>query len=637
MTILSVRREVSEFRKRYKWMALFAMVCFLGIASRLVYLQVIDYRHWAAEARQNVTKRVRLPATRGVIVDRHGRVVADNRPAYNLFVTPQLLADADVELLGKLMHLSDVEMLDFREKLAAVPERRRSHMLKMFDDITRDQYAAIETYKRELPAVQTVVVPVRTYPFEGLGAHAIGFLNEVSAEDLERLEGQNYRAGQHVGRSGIEKAWESYLRGHDGELKIVVDVQGREFKGENRLRKRSERKEPVPGRNLRLTLDMGIMRSVQRAFGGRPSGAAVVVDVRTGYVRALYSKPGYDLNEMSGRLTHKRAQEFEEDPFRPLIDKSIYESYFPGSTFKPISALAALQEGILDSSERYECTGYYELGNRKFRCGHVHGEIDLHKAIAQSCNVYFYRLGQQVGLDRLAEYARDFGLGEPTGLGINTEAGGFIPTRDWYKEHYGQHYRLGFTLNAAIGQGNTRVTVIQLAMVYAAIANGGTLHVPQLVEAIENPDGTTVAHFEPKIRRQVHVDPQHLATVMDGMNGVVNEYGGTAFDERIEGGVVVAGKTGTAQVSQRRLRPGDDPKRAWFFRRSHAWFAGYAPADDPQLAIVVLVEHGGDGGKHAAPIAIQVLQEALADTIAQPTHVATQRATGKPSTQRAPR
>ena len=629
--MLSVRREVSEFRKRYKWMALVAILCFLVIVSRLVYLQIVDYDHWAAEARQNITKRVRLPATRGIIVDRHSHVIADNRPAYNVFVTPQLMGDEDIERLAELMHLTDVERVDFREKLSAVPERRRSHMIKMFEDITRDQYAAIETHNRELPAVQTVVVPVRTYPYESLGAHAVGFLNEVNAEDLERLKGQGYRAGQHIGRSGIEKAWESYLRGHDGELKIVVDVQGREFKGESRLRKRSERKEPVPGRNLRLTLDMGIMRSVQRAFGGRPSGAAVVVDVRTGYVRAIYSKPSYDLNEMSGRLTLKRAQELEENPFRPLIDKSIYESYFPGSTFKPISALAALQEGLVNGSEHYECTGYYELGNRKFRCGHIHGDIDLHKAITQSCNVYFYRLGQQVGLDRLAKYAREFGLGEPTGLGINTEASGFIPTRNWYKEHYGEHYRLGFTLNAAIGQGNTRVTVMQLAMAYAAIANGGTLYVPQIVEAIENPDGTTVAHFEPKVRRQVEVDPMHLTTVMDGMFGVVNEYGGTAFDERIEGGVAVAGKTGTAQVSQRRPRPGEDPKRSWFFRRSHAWFAGYAPAEDPQLAVVVLVEHGGDGGKHAAPVALRVLQEALANTTQQSTQLATQHAAHKRS------
>ncbi|MDD9947635.1 MAG: penicillin-binding protein 2 [Myxococcales bacterium] len=623
MTIISVRREVGEFKKRYKWMTLFVILAFGGIFARLVHLQVIQHDHWAKEARRNITKRVRLPATRGVIRDRHGRVIADNRASYNVLMTPQLLDVDDVQKVGALMQLSPEQLEDLRVRLSSVSERRRSHLIQMFSDITRDQYAALETHNRELPGLTTVGVPMRRYPFDGLAAHTIGYLNEVNAEDLKRFPEAGYRAGHHIGRMGIERAWESYLRGRDGELKVVVDVRGREFEGA-RLHKKSERREPIPGRDLTLTLDMGLMRAVQRAFRGHPSGAAVVVDVHTGYLLALFSKPSYDLNEMSGRLTVARAQEIQKNPFRPLIDKTIYESYFPGSTFKPISALTALQDAVYDGTERCDCPGYYELGGRKFRCGHSHGDTDLRKAIVQSCNVYFYRLGQAVGLDRLGHYARMFGFGEPSGLGLNTEAKGFFPTKAWYRERYGARYRLGFTINAAIGQGDTRVTLVQLAMAYAAIANGGTLYVPQVVRSVDDPDGTSVAEFGPRVRRQVDVDPDHLKKVTDGMHGVVNDMKGTAFGARVVGGVPMAGKTGTAQVAKRKLQPGEDPRRAWYYRRSHAWFAGFAPARDPKLAVVVLVEHGGDGGKNAAPIATQVLQHALGKEEAA-THTASQR------------
>ena len=612
MTMLSVRREVGEFRKRYKWMALAVLVALGAILVRLVQLQLIERDHWAQEAQRNITKRVRLPATRGLVYDHNGRVVAENRPAYNLYVTPQLMDRADIDKLADLMELEPEDKRDLIQRLQAVPTRRRSHLLQMYTDISRDQYAALETHKRELPGVAVVTVPVRRYPFKRLGSHAIGYLNEVNAEDLERLDGRGYRAGQQIGRTGIERAWESYLRGQDGQLTLVVDVRGREHNPlGTRLQRRSSRKEPVPGLDLSLTLDMDLMRSVERAFRGHPSGGAVVVDVRTGRVRALFSKPSFDSNEMSGRLSMERAEEIQQDPFRPLIDKTTYESYFPGSTFKPISALTALQDEILTTATRYDCGGYHELGRRKFRCGHAHGDVDMRSAIVQSCNVYFYKLAEQVGLDRLGRFSRDFGLGEPTGIGINTEASGFIPTRAWYQKHYGEHYRLGFTLNAAIGQGNTRVTLIQLAMAYAAIANGGTLYVPQLVQQVREAGGAVVEEFPPRVRRKVSIDPGHLTYVIDGMFGVVNDPNGSAYDARIEGGVPVAGKTGTAQVAKRKLRPGEDPRRAWYYRRSHAWFAGFAPAGNPELAVVVLVEHGGAGGKYAAPIAMQILQEAL--------------------------
>jgi penicillin-binding protein 2 len=612
MNLLSVRREVGEFKKRYKWMVLFVLVTMTTIIGRLFQLQLVQNDRWLAEAEKNITKVVRLPATRGIIRDHKGRIVAQNRPAYNVYVTPQLVGEPQLNQIAELLSLDADAKARFKRRMDNVPARRRSHFVLAFNDITRDQYAAIETHRRELPGLNVVATPVRFYPFKALGAHTIGFLNEVSGEDLKRLRGLGYYAGQSVGRSGLERAWESYLRGKDGELRVVVDVQGQELDGSpHRVAQRSVREEPTPGLDMRLTLDMDMMRAAERAFRGQPSGGVAVVDIKTGRVRALYSKPGYDLNEMGGGLTESRAKELFDNPFRPLIDKTTYETYFPGSTFKPISAIAALQDSIMTSSVHYDCPGYYELGQRRFRCSHVHGDTDMREALTRSCNVYFYKLAEQVGIDRIAAYAREFGLGQKTGLGINTEASGFVPSRDWYAKNHNNKYHLGFTLNTAIGQGDTRVTLIQLVMVYAALANNGALYVPQLVERVEQADGSTVEEFPPRVRRHINIDPAHMALIKQGLFGVVNERDGTAYEARIEGGVLVAGKTGTAEVSKKKLNPKEDPRREWYYRRAHSWFAGYAPADNPELAIAVIVEHGGTGGKFAGPIATSVLQDAL--------------------------
>jgi len=626
MNLLSVRREVGEFKKRYKWMALVVVLVFVVLFGRMVQLQLVQYERHARIARENITRTVVLPATRGVIRDANGRVVATNRAAYDVYLTPQYLAPGDVGRIGELLGLDEEARAALRERLARVPARRRSHQVRVFTDISRDQLAALEPHQRDLclrtgsrdnptrlPCLHMVSEPARTYPFGRLGAHAVGYLNEMNAEELERLQPAGYRLGDRIGRTGVERAWESYLRGRRGFRRVYVDVRGRQVdtaSGEDG----PVRREPVPGRDLTLTLDMELMRIIERAFAGHPSGAAVVVDVRTGAVRALYSKPSYDLGAFTGGLSHAEYGELRDNPFRPLIDKTIYESYFPGSTFKPVSAVAALQNGVIDPTTRVECIGWHELGNTRFGCTRQHGEVNLREALVQSCNVYFYRLAEQVGLDRLARVAEDFGFGRRTGVGINAEAPGFIPTRSWY-ERVGRRFRLGYTLNTAIGQGDVKTTLTQLAMAYGAIANGGTLYVPQLVERVTGPDGTVVEEFEPRVRRRVHVDQEHLALVIDGLYGAVNDPTGTAFDARVEGGVPVAGKTGTAQVT-RRARPDEDPRRSWYLGRSHAWFAGFAPAEEPQYAIVLLVEHGGAGGQQAAPIAINVLQEYLgAETV----------------------
>lgn len=610
MSLLSVRREVGEFRKRYKWMALFVIVIFGALLGRTFQLQIVERDHYAAIARENITKTLTLAATRGIIRDRGGRVVVTNRPAYDVYVTPRLLREGDVSRIAELMGMSAEERADFERRLEEVPEHRRTHQVRFFTDIRRDQLASLATHELDLPAIDVLVTPMRSYPYDHLGAHAIGYLNELTAEELSELRPAGYRLGDRIGRSGIERAWESFLRGRRGYRRVPVDARGRIMEGAVIEDGRPTLVEPIPGRDMTLTLDMDLMRIAERAFRGHPSGAAVVVDVNTGAVLAAFSKPSYDLNELTSGMSRDRYAEMR-DPrsFRPLIDRTIYESYFPGSTFKPITAIAALQDEVVDPAARVDCQGAYTLGRTRFRCTSQHGEVDMRQAMVQSCNVYFYRLAEVVGLDRLARFAQDFGLGRRTGVGINTEASGFIPTREWY-ERGDQHWRAGYALNTAIGQGDTRVTLVQLTMSYAAIANGGTLYVPRLIETVSSPDGTIVERFEPRVRRRVHVDREHLAYVIDSLYGAVNDHGGTAYDARIPDGVTIAGKTGTAQVSER-ARHDLDPDRAWYLNRPHAWFAGFAPAEDPEVAIVVLVEHGGAGGRQAAPIAIRILQEYL--------------------------
>lgn len=612
--MLSARREVGEFKERYKWMALFVVLALCGIISRLVYLQLIEREKWAGEAQRNILKRVRLPATRGLLRDTKGKAVASNRPSFDVYVTPQALDAEDIDRLSRLMGFDASGKADMIARLGQVSERRRSHMVELYRDISRDQFAALETHKREFAGVVLVARPVRKYPYGSLAAHAIGFLNEVGGEDMKRFPDRKYKAGDLIGRSGLEAAWESYLRGQDGELTVAVDSAGRAFQSGGAPKSAPEvRKEPIPGRDLRLTLDMDLMKFLDKAFRTQAAGAAVLVDVHTGRVRALYSKPGYDLNEMSGRLSPKRHAELNNSPYRPLIDKSVYDTYYPGSTFKPISALAALEDSTVPPSDRVVCGGYYQLGNRRFHCTHSHGPVDMHRAIIQSCNVYFYKLAEQVGLERIGELAADFGLGVVTGVGINTESAGIVPSKEWYLKTH-ETYSLGNTLNTAIGQGDTRVTVIQLAMMYAAMANGGDLYMPQLVQAIEAPDGTLIEEFPPRIRRHISISKEHMAYVNDAMAGVVNDPKGTAFAARIAGGTTVAGKTGTAQVTSAKVNVPAEEGGSGYSQRTHAWFAGFAPVRDPQLAIVVLVEHGGHGGVEAAPIAIKVLNEALGTT-----------------------
>lgn len=614
MITLSQRREVGEFRKRYRWMALFVLLVFFGLTLRIAQVQLFQRDRWTGIAQENITDTVELPATRGVIRDVKGRVIASNRPSYDVYAIPRRLAASAgmVDRVASLMGLSSEETVALHERLNAVPPARRAHRLELFSDISREQLAALETHLSELPGVDIVTVPLRSYPFGALGAHVVGYLNEVNENDLASDDAA-YRAGDRIGRSGLEGRYESLLRGTRGYRRVMVDARGRaqhvsrpESLDVDMMRK------PVPGHDIQLTMDMDLMQALDRAFRQYPAGAAVVVDVHTGAIRAMYSKPAYDPNEMSSGLSTERYTELTDNPFRPLIDKTLYETFFPGSTFKTVTALAALEQGVIDSTHRVECLGMMRIGPQRFRCHSRHEWVDLYGALVGSCNVFFWDIADDVGLERITEYARALGFGEKTGIQLGSEAAGFLATRAWYEEHYGK-FRVGYTLNTAIGQGNTRVTVLQLAMAYATLANGGTLHVPQLVQNIRGPDGSLFETFRPQVKRELDFLPDSLELLRRALGDVVADEAGTAYSARNRDGVTVAGKTGTAQVVDRKAATTAEGPSAWYLDRSHGWFSGFAPARDPQVAFAILVEHGGSGSASAAPIATAVMQHYLGE------------------------
>jgi penicillin-binding protein 2 len=619
MRLFAQRSDVGEFRRRYRWMVIVVIGAFIVLVGRLVQLQLVEGEVHRAQARRNIVREGYLATTRGVIRDAYGRVLSANRPAYNVYVTPSAL---DVEktwpTVARLARLDDAEQVNLeqtiRERRALDPkDRRRQQQILVKVDVDRDAVAYLETHEKDLPGVEVAPSPVRYYPFGALGAHMIGTMREVNREELAWLGERGYRAGDRTGSIGVERRWESYLRGQRGSRKTVRGAGRRLDMAELEAKYLEEprRVEPIPGRDVTLTLDIELVDAMDKAMRGHLAGAIVVADVRTGRILAALSKPSFDPNVVSGGMgTRAVSDAFKRlyaDPLKPTLDKTISAAYPPGSTYKPFSAIAGLADGLVDPDAVVDCRGGFEYGKRYFRCTGVHRRVNLHGAMVQSCNTYFYELGSRISIDRLASIGLDFGFGVKTGIGVNPEARGRMPTRGWYTRRYKQAFYGGFTVLSAIGQGASTVTVLQLALAYAALANGGTVYQPQVVRSIETSDGTIVQEFPPRVRHVVDVPLDHLTRIKASLEGVVNEKRGTAYGGRIEG-VEVSGKTGTAQVSHVTPR-GVDPGKVWYFNRAHAWFSGYAPSRAPEIAIVVIIEHGGGGGENAAPVAMKVVRE----------------------------
>ncbi len=622
MEIAGQDAELPEIRHRSQVLSVIVTLVFVGLAVRLFYLQVIQGDHYYRMTAENIIRTNTLPATRGQIRDRKGRVLATMIPTWDVEVYPSQLTRESYDRLRALLG-PDLERFPTWEAIRAEATKGKDRTLVVAEDISREIMAQLET-SLDKPGIHVAAVQRRHYPNGSTAAHAIGYLNEVSADELKTRKEDGYVSGDTIGRTGIERQWEPYLRGHKGFEKVVVNRRG--------LRRTDVRiadlvtdgpisQSPAPGNNVILTIDLDVQKIVERSLRSVHSAAAVVIDVETGRILAIASKPAFDPNMMSGGGSREDLTRVLTDRLRPLRDKALSDTFNPGSTFKVITALSGLEEKIIVPEDKTKCLGHIRVARRRFRCTKTHKTVNLYDAVVQSCNVFFYDLGGRPGMmNRMAKTAADLGLGAPTGLGLNGEQPGFIPTEEWHRardaaDKKGDGFAIGHALNTAIGEGAVRATVLQMALLYATIASDGKLWLPQIVDRVESPTGQVLEEFPPRVRREVMVSQDSLVLLRRALYGVVYDPKGTAYKARPQR-IEIAGKTGTAQVFQGGRRGGDEPPLP-YERVDHAWFAGFAPATKPRIAFAVLVEHGGHGGAVAAPVAADIV-ESYFDLVAPP-------------------
>jgi penicillin-binding protein 2 len=591
----------------------------VAISVQLYRLQITQGEEYSAKSVANFVKEVRLRADRGLIKDQRGTILVDSRPSFDAFITPAFCTNCAVEVLprlGELLGWDEVQRKKVEEQVRVARRNAPFHPLSVRIDLTRDEYDRINARRDMLDGVDVVPVPHRNYRTGNVLSHVLGYMNEINPDELERLnaEGSRYALGDYIGRRGLERYFETTLRGTDGVRKEVVNARGRVIEElQNKLGKDAV-VPSRPGNNVVLSIDMRLQEVAEQNFPAS-AGAVVAVDAKTGFIRAVVSRPGFDPNLLTGRITPTQMAALAKDPLQPMINRVSANHFSPGSTFKVISALAAYKSGLFRPESVVSCPGGYRLGARTWRChkDSGHGPVNGKTAMQYSCDTWFYKVADTIGLDPIAEMGKALGLGSPTGIGVLAEVPGIMPSSDYHDKASPGGYTKGMALNSAIGQGDDNVTPLQLAMVYAAIGNGGALYKPQLVERLEGLDGEVLAQNAPELVRRVDIPKAHLDAVKEGLIATAMVPGGTAYRAMVqsglkETGIQVAGKTGTAQVSALgavRLKT----HQMDFFQRDHAWFAGFAPAEDPEIAVVVINEHGGHGGSDAAPTAMAVIKK----------------------------
>ena len=572
------------------------MAAFLVLVGQLWYLQVLEGGRFLDASDKNRIRVRPVAAPRGILFDRHGVPLVDNRPAFTLSLIPRELPRDPVSRDAVLGRVAALLRIPYQELQDAVARVQADSFLpvRVRRGLTMEDVAKVEEWKLELPGVIAEVEPQRVYPTSRFAAHLLGYVREAGEE---QLRGGRYRRGDIVGQSGLERLLDEHLRGRDGGERIEVDAMGRPV----RLVQQTE---PHPGATVVTTVDRRIQEAAERAMEGH-AGAVVVMDPRTGDVLAMVSTPAFEIDRFTGTIDRAAWLRIVQDPSFPLLNRAIQSQYAPGSVFKILVAAAGLQEGTLTPADRTHCTGEFHLGGFTFKDWKEggHGTVDLHRAIAQSCNVFFYQAGLKVGGSVIARYARAFGLGQPTGLALGGEKPGFVPQPQLRKRGV---WPAGETVNMSIGQGALLVTPMQVARVMAAFANGGVLWRPRLVQRVERPERGVVWSDAGQVNGHVDLSPAVWAVLRQALWAVVNE-GGTGAAARIPG-LDIAGKTGTAQmVAKSKASLGQD----------HAWFAAFAPAREPEAVVVVLVERGGKGGQVAAPIARKILNAIFLEKVAR--------------------
>jgi len=571
------------------------LLTLLGLTGRFAQLQIIEHGSYAARAENNRVRLRAIAPNRGLILDRHGRVLAENRPAYRLVMVPERAGDIEqaLQTVEQLIGLDAEEREQIRLRMLRL---RRFQPVTVKANLDERQVATLALERHHLTGLEIEPYLVRHYPYGKALAHVLGYVARLDESDLRRLNADNYRATTHTGKTGLERFHEQHLHGTSGIERVETNAQGRTLRV-------LERTDPIPGRDLTVTLDLDLQLSAIEALGEH-SGAVVIIDIASGELLALVSTPGYDPNAFVNGISARDYRALLESPYRPLFNRFLAGGYEPGSTVKPLIALAGLDAGRITPETRVFSSGNFRLPGhsrvyRDWREG-GHGWVDLKTSLEQSVNTYYYDLANDLGIDRISRELALFGFGQLTGIDLNGEFEGVLPGRGWKRRTLNEPWFPGETVITGIGQGYIVATPLQLAHATAILAGRGFAAPPRLVET------------EPAVQRVAHL-PEHFDAVFEGLRAVVHGSRGTARAIAPRLPVEIAGKTGTSQVFG---RPQDDTRidadeLPWFLR-NHALFTAFAPVDSPRIAIAVVAEHGGGGASVAAPVAAALIEPALA-------------------------
>jgi penicillin-binding protein 2 len=595
--------DTDWYRQRVTGFMICVLAVFAVLLLRLIYLQVIRGEEYRLLSLNNRIRLQSIDPPRGLISDRNDYVLVENRPSFDVSVTLKDAGEVEETIKKVSKHLM-VPSEELMLKLTASKGVSAYKPILLKKDIGRNALATIEAHKHDLPGIAVNVKLRRHYLNVQDAAHLIGYLSEISPGELAAKLYPGRRRGDFIGKYGAEKAYENYLRGTRGGRQVEVNANGQVV----RVLKTVNAK---PGQNVYLTIDHALQKKAESLLRG-VAGAAVAMDPGSGRILALASSPSFDQNFFASGMSHEQWDSLISNPFRPMENKAIQGEYPPGSTYKIITALAGLEEGVIDEDTEVSCPGYYRFGNRTFRCWKRggHGRVKILKAITESCDVYFYKVGELLGVDRLAWYAKASGLGSPTGINLDKEAKGLIPTAAWKKRRTGVPWQKGETLSIAIGQGFNLATPLQMVGLTAAIANGGTRYRPMILEAIKSPDGRIIHQSQPEVIGKVPISERTLELVRTGLWAVVNSDHGTARGSRLAD-IEISGKTGTSQVIGRKKDDTRSENEMPAHLRPHAWFVAYAPSNAPIIAVAVLVEHGEHGSGAAAPVARELIKTYL--------------------------
>ena len=585
--LMKKKNQDGRFRYLY-WIVIFI---FAALICRLVYLQLFEGSYYHGLADGNRLRAIPIAAMRGVMYDRNGQILVGSRPSFMVTYVPTKkgISDAELDSLSKLLNVPKDKL---QEKIAKGKNSFEPTILAQ--DLTQDIVTRVEEQRNDLPGVSVDVQPIRYYPYNSMAAQVFGYVGQIDEEDMKRLKGQEGVSSiTQIGRAGLEAYYDDLLRGKDGGRQVEVDASGTPVK-------EMERKNPVPGHNFHLTIDLNLQKATEDALDrqvangiGTHGIAAVAIDPNTGAVLAMASRPSYNPNWFTRGITEKEWAQINNNPAHPMENRVIAGEYPPGSTFKLITGTAALELKKVTPDELIFDSGRHWLVDMRNAGGEALGWLNFTEALAKSDNVYFYELGRRVGIDKLAEYARMFGMGKKTGIALRGEATGLVASEEYKKKNFNQDWYLGDTFNSAIGQGFQLVTPLQAAMIVSEVANGGIQYKPFLVSRIDNLDGTPYKIFAPEQVGTLPVSKSTLDLVREGMRNVAEE-SGTAGSLFAGFPIQVAGKTGTAEN---------------FGGADHAWFVAYAPFNHPRIVIAVLTEQGGFGALASGPVAKSMLEE----------------------------